>query len=248
MNVVMSAITCVDCQKILDNPILLPCGQSVCLQHVENLPSKSYDCKSCGLEHKSEDIKLYVNKAVENLIKAHLEKIDLGADYNEACQSCDQLDELVKQFEELRKDPTLFINDTVSKLKSQADILREELKLMIDAKANKLIDELDEYERECKSKLDTSELRNTLDKMEKDVTAVKKDLHECRNLLSYFDSKIEDLKTIKKKSKESIVKMKRKKLYLKQEFLLQNFLHYHESVKSFPKNLCTIHSEEFSFG
>lgn len=245
MNVFKNAITCVDCRKILDKPILLPCGQLVCLQHVENLPVESYDCKSCDLEHKKDDIKLYINKTVESLVKANLEKIDMGAEYNEAYECCGQLDKLIKQFEALRKDPGFFINEIVCKFKNQTEILREELKLMIDTKANKIIDELEEYERECKSKLSTCEFKKSTQEIENELAIINKDVNKWEKRLNDFELKDEQKIYISLKCKQNLVSLKMKMCIFKQTILMNQVEQFFNNLRDFLEN--SNHSEKNNF-
>lgn len=138
---------------------------------------------------------MYINKALENLIEANFDKINLEAN-KDACESCEQLDELISQFESLRKDPEMFINTTVNKLKSQTDILREELKLKIDIRANKLIEDLDKYERNCKLQMETDQFKEYFNQIKQGVDCIRNNLDEWRTKLDYFDTQPKQLKKI----------------------------------------------------
>lgn len=235
MNVLKEAITCCDCKKILETPVFVPCGKSVCIRHLKNLPDNRYDCKSCGQQHKANRENMFVNTALENLIKANLDKFDFGEEYLKAFDYCKQLRHLTDQLDELRKDPAYFIDDTIAKLKNQAEILREEWKLTIDAETNQLIGELNEYERICKCNLETNEFVTKLKTIENELISDKQTLREWENMLNNFYRVEEQNTTISKNCKQRFVYLKNRMLTLKQELLMKNLDKYYEYLKDFPK-------------
>lgn len=247
MNVLKSAITCKQCRNILKKPILLPCGESVCLEHVQNLPDNIYYCKFCTQEHTILNGELYMNKSLENLINANLCNVNLGDEYSNALDDCKQLGELISEFETMRKDPAYFINDTLTKLRNQTDILREELKLFIDKEANKIIDELNQYERDCKSKLETNEFKMSMLKIDTEMETIKKELNDWENQLSYFDSKQEKLKTIYEKCRKNAATLRRKTFNFKQELLAYNLQQHFDNLKNYPNIVKNIELGNYSF-
>lgn len=235
MDVIKTSTICCDCEKVLEKPILMPCGQSVCLRHVENVPNNIYGCKSCGQEHKTNPEYLFINKGLENLIKANLDKIPFSYEYTKAFDYCQQLNDLIMEFELLKKDSSNFVNQIIGKLKNQTELIREEYKLIIDTNANKLIDELNEYERECNSKLERSEFQSVVDKIESDISSIKQDLGEWDKELNDFVSTEEQFETIKEKSREHLFNVDKQTFNFKRQLLTQKLEKFYDSIETFSK-------------
>lgn len=235
MNVIKSVITCCDCDKILEKPILLPCGQSACLRHVENSPNNTYDCVFCGHDHLINCENLVVHAGIERLIKANFDKIKFSYHYKRAYDYCEKLNKTIDNLEVIKKDPANFVNETIGKLKNQTDVLREEFKLFIDNEANKIIDQLTEYERECMSKTETTECKMDIEKIENDLIKAKQDVRDWKDILNDFDSTEEKFTTIKKNSRESLINFKLKTCNIKRELLTNNLMQHYDSIEKFSK-------------
>jgi hypothetical protein len=148
MNVIKKAITCSVCKSTLDAPVLLPCGKSICEKHVQT-ESDAFACDDCDLDHRIPENGFPRNKIVEDLVRAKIQKLKLGEDYDNLRQSCVNFNGLIESIQHLKNDPTLYINEMIGEIKNAIDLRRDELKLQIDEEAQVLIDELAEYEEDC---------------------------------------------------------------------------------------------------
>jgi len=68
--------TCLICSKIFKSPFSLPCGDTICEEHLnesQNLKNNSIKCQSCGdvFEAKNNQM-IRPNKALQNLIQKEL--------------------------------------------------------------------------------------------------------------------------------------------------------------------------------
>ena len=86
MDELKSLVMCKICKKIFKNPIILPCGETICSEHILNQPHKHkskesslntrvISCHFCKKEHilPLSDADLIVNKLAESL--THLIKV-----------------------------------------------------------------------------------------------------------------------------------------------------------------------------
>jgi hypothetical protein len=86
MEAILNLIKCVECKSVLNTPVLLRCGHSICQEHVVNNKSeiKQYHCLDCDLDYAIPDEGFPRNVALETLLNANKSKI-------EAANVCPQL-------------------------------------------------------------------------------------------------------------------------------------------------------------
>jgi len=69
-----STLTCSYCSKIFKDPILLPCHDSICREHLFNkdvCKENKLKCKQCSEEFQVKDIVFKSNEALTKLIESH---------------------------------------------------------------------------------------------------------------------------------------------------------------------------------
>jgi hypothetical protein len=74
MNQWKSQLTCSYCSKIFKDPILLPCEDSICREHLFNKDVRKENklkCKQCNEEFRVKDSEFKSNKALTQLIESH---------------------------------------------------------------------------------------------------------------------------------------------------------------------------------
>jgi hypothetical protein len=145
-----SQVTCSYCSRIFKDPILLPCHDSICREHLnERDPRKAnrIKCKKCNQEFgvKSNDFKS--NEALAQLIESqsHLR--------NEELSLKQQLEISIKKFfdyyDEFTLNRTKLESDVYNhfhEMRFQVDEHREELKKKIDEIALAMIDKIKKHE------------------------------------------------------------------------------------------------------
>ena len=140
-------LSCKYCNEIFNNPIALPCGDSICKHHIDELisnrSSNTFLCPLCNEENCS-NLKFKVNKLIQRLIKRELHEFRLNPKYENSLKS---LKTEIENLETILKDPENYIFEEISELKRQVDLDRERLKNEIDDSANDLIKQLESYEK-----------------------------------------------------------------------------------------------------
>ena len=69
-----SKLTCSYCSKIFKDPIDLPCGDSICRQHLSErdvVKEKRIECKKCNQEFRINDYEFRSNTNLKNSIERH---------------------------------------------------------------------------------------------------------------------------------------------------------------------------------
>ena len=153
MDIILNAIKCEICHEILESPVLLPCTDNICKKHVSNQTNGVIRCEKCGVEHQIPAHGFLSVPALEAIIKSEIGHMDFGSVHNETKKSCESIENTLKEFEVLLKDPFVFTHEKISELKNSVQLKGEELKLRIDEEMKILLDKLEEYERQSKEYL-----------------------------------------------------------------------------------------------
>jgi hypothetical protein len=144
-----SSFTCdfEGCGKYLDSPVTLPCGFTICLQHIEN--RINFECSKCKIEHKSIDENGFrINYKLSDIINYNHH---LDGKHKEVKVLYDKLESSVNEFKKSNlADPDTFIYDYFSNLRNQIDLHREEMMRKINKKSEKILKELSDLENELK--------------------------------------------------------------------------------------------------
>lgn len=63
-------LQCSNCAKILESPVLLPCGDSVCKKHTTNESNEAILCLKCEIEHPLHaNVEFLPNNALAEIIE-----------------------------------------------------------------------------------------------------------------------------------------------------------------------------------
>jgi hypothetical protein len=138
----MTNLVCNHCKKILSDPVVLPCGSTICNQHVKSLPSKSniFECTTCSIGHFVPD----KGFAKNNRLRVDLENENFLTQIQKLKK--DSIMEMIKIQESLVDDLILKCNEFeylnheyFADIECQIELRRENLKLKIDSLSEELI-------------------------------------------------------------------------------------------------------------
>ena len=146
--------SCDKCKLFLQDPILLPCGNTVCLQHVSQ-NRKVYSCGQCNQHHEIPDSGFPFNKKILESISRNEH---LTSETKAAKDALDQLDLLINQNKYLlNKDKFIYdyFYEIKAKIESHRDKLasvsrEDEIRKIINEKAGDFLSILNENEDYCK--------------------------------------------------------------------------------------------------
>jgi hypothetical protein len=150
MEKVDDSIKCPICKKIFNVPVILPCGESICKEHVIK-KTKIY-CEVCDEDHLIPSGGFISNKKLEQMIASKVYKLNFDAEYVNATNKCKKLDEMLDEINLLNQDSRNYICEVIGELKRDVGLKREEFKAQIDVEAEAAIKKLIKYETECKKK------------------------------------------------------------------------------------------------
>lgn len=214
MNKVTNAIKCIDCQQILQQPVLIPCGHTICNHHASRSGS-SYTCPICRVEYfpSVEGGGFPPNKALETMV-SEIPALDFGQDHKRAVQVCNDLTTEIQTLKSICDDPVHYIHERSSEYRNRVDLKREMIKLAIDEYADKLIKSIEEHEKECKTEISSSDIEGffhpawemvnmampkrdefvgTLNSLKVDIKQYEETTNKCADLVGMLRRKIKEI-------------------------------------------------------
>ena len=142
---------CKICKNVLVDPILLPCGETVCKVHQDKVSKGK--CMSCSGTHTAPKEGFPENRIVKNQLDLGANKICLNVsqfnDYNKIIQN---LNNNLKEIEAIRKDPKNYIGEYFGELTRQVDLRRETLIEDIHKYSDELIQKIEKLKQDCVAK------------------------------------------------------------------------------------------------
>ena len=177
---VNSFVICKWCSMKLVDPVVLPCGKTICSSHQVKFKrgkdnKKKAVCKLCDKEHRlSINESFPVNDVVLNLLCSRIEKLNFNDldSYKSAEEKFRDLSELKEQFDRNKGNPDEFVFKYFSSVRNQIDLKREELIQEIHKFCLRLVEEVNAREKECSENLkhiDMQEVPEFVKKLEKDL-------------------------------------------------------------------------------
>ena len=143
------------CNKYMEKPVTLPCGFTVCQEHIKSNDDRSekenysFKCQVCNNEHTvSKD--LAINQSVSELME---NDIHLSQEQKELKANITNIEAIL--FDHLKNCPEVYIHDYFSNLRNQIDLHREKSIQTIHKRSDEMIKELNETENKCNDNLKT---------------------------------------------------------------------------------------------
>ena len=173
---------CPTCMKILNLPVILPCGHTICKEHVDKAVENNetnIKCKICIESYVIPPNGFVRNRALESLLEKETKKVGFGENfrvyYKSTKETLESFEEFLDELSRIKNDPEMKIQTVISELKNKVDLKREEIKNEIDRKALALIERIDEFKKECKA--NASNVKSDC-KLDETLERLKNDLNE----------------------------------------------------------------------
>ena len=146
---VNNLLNCIKCEGLIDEPRLLPCGNSICSycsSSIQLANNKEFQCLICNELHEMTQKGLPINKVLVNLLSFEPINVSRGKAFDSLQQI--MIDILKKQnvFKHRLSNPTDYIKEHFIELRNEVQLATEQFHEQIDAINKELIDEIDEYE------------------------------------------------------------------------------------------------------
>ena len=197
-------LSCQICNKILKEPVHLPCHCTICQAHLtdDSVQDGLITCEPCGDEFVAKNIQIKANK----LATLHLNAEHHLSDEEKMLKN--DIDNLIAEFQQLydqlkREKTQLGINchEHFVEIRRQIDIHREELKEKIDQIALEMIEKTKEQEEVFKQKLNEAQCGNEFnvgnerERLEEEFRNLNLDLEHVTLLKQSQEANVSSLKT-----------------------------------------------------
>ena len=212
---------CSRCLETLDEPRILPCGETVCSRclsfiYVEN---KKFNCIMCSKQHTMPDEGLPLNKTVLNLLSIQPSQVYRSHSVEELKQT---LDIMLKKITQMHYS----LDHGVDKIKEQCIELKKDVQLATEEAIQQLIicsdemlKEIDQFEADTRKAYTQTENTNHLKEMVDEISKKLKSFHsECTEYLK--QAQINDQEILNAKKHAAILNEKAEL----GEFYLNNFI------------------------
>jgi WD40 repeat protein len=170
LNKKMNKILCIcefnECRLYLEDPVALPCGSTICLEHVKDI-EKNFSCGICGNDHLVPENGFQINKTLNDLLKQGFHLNDMQ---KKSAKLFDKFDSLFREHELI--DPQCSIHDSFFQTRNKLDLRKELLIERINKKSEEILIELNEAENECKMNCNNL-IKSNLNELKEEVFSLK---------------------------------------------------------------------------
>ena len=166
-------LKCSKCKERLDEPTMLPCGQTVCSPCLNSIyvNNKKFKCIICNNEHPMPENGLPINKVVQALLSMQPKEVYRG-------QAVETLKETLNAMRNKRNLLQTTSNNGIDKIKEKCIELRNQVQVateqaikQINDLSDSFIKEIDQYEKETiksyqSNKVDREEIIKTINDLD----------------------------------------------------------------------------------
>jgi hypothetical protein len=231
-------LTCSYCSRIFKDPIVLPCNDTICRQHLSEKEVKQankIECTKCKKEFVVKGNEFKSNEDIVKLIesKSHLNDEELILK-QELEASIRRFFEIYDQFMQNKTQLESDVYDHFQELRFQIDQHREELKKKIDDIALQMIDKVTENEDSFSKNLKAN--YSSFDNSK----SLKNELNEIEETFRNPNLLIQTIKEMQQRQEESLnnIQLKLNEMSLVKEFL--------EKKNEFQPNSSLLYQNETS--
>ena len=184
---------CFICNKILLEPIKLPCNGRICAEHIQNLTKSVFECKSCKKEHFMHQHEFIRDLELQKQIDADRHLTANEKKHQSSINSLfEQMFELFADFSLKFNEFEYFNHEHFAELERQVEIRRENLKIQID----EISDEIIKQVKEKKQTFIDAARNISIDKIKERIERDKVESIEQFRLLNFSIQACQDLKKL----------------------------------------------------
>jgi len=148
---VNNLLNCIKCEGRLDEPRLLPCGNSICSycsSSIQLANNKEFQCLICNELHEMPQKGLPINKLALEMLSFKSIDVSRGKAFDSLQQITLDIQKKQNVFKYRLYNPNDFIKEHFIERRNEVQLATEQFHEQIDSINKKLIDEIDEYENE----------------------------------------------------------------------------------------------------
>jgi hypothetical protein len=179
------------CNKCFKEPITLPCGDTVCKEHI-NSHDTTFTCQICAKEFIIPEEGFSINRKINAFIRKNSH---LTGQQREVKDLFDKLERMINNFTKSNSaNPQLYIHEYFAAIRNKIDLHRDQMIDSIQKRSEELLNKLKDVEQECyqnEKKLEKTnfkeqnedEMKNVFEKL-REVDIKKNELVEMKDILN----------------------------------------------------------------
>lgn len=219
MEIINESIQCGQCRQLLHSPVVLPCGNSICREHVTTCVEPSLYCLSCQSDHEIPEAGFCPNRALEQIISTRIRNFKYPEDYVKSIESCNVSLMVLKQMKDkLDLSAENYITKMYDEMRNKIELKRETFKLTVADDYDKLAHNLDIFKQDCLDNIDKH--GDLIEEVKKLKDNLKKRLKES-DKTSDMVAILKDSQQLEAKFKELKDALMRNKLHLYRKQMIQ---------------------------
>ncbi len=190
-------LNCKICKDVLVDPVLLPCGETICKAHTDMISKGK--CASCTGTHTVPKEGFLENRILKDQLDYEINKINLNySQFKSNSKIIQDLNEKLKEIVAIRNDPANYIHEYFDELTRQVDLRRETLIEDIHKYSDELVQNIEKLKQDCVAKSkETTKITVELETIKVKIN----ELNSTLNSSEIYDIKLKEMMS-KKKSKE----------------------------------------------
>ncbi len=143
------------CSELLQDPVVLPCGQTVCKIHSTKITEQIFSF--CSLIHSLPRKGFPTNKFVQVQLDMQQDNLEANNNLDECQKILKEMKKKIKELESIKTDNLNYIYEYFAELRRQVDLRRDNLIYQIEQFSNETIEEIYRLQLECADKLQKNE-------------------------------------------------------------------------------------------
>lgn len=151
--IIKQLISCKMCENRLVDPIILPCGETICNHHVKDQESDLFKCVLCSDQHQVPSNGFAKNKQISRALENNIDRSTLGQAYCNACENTEKLGSALREYELVVSDKDSFIYEFFSTLRNKTDLNVEQFRSRFEEAVANHRQNIDLYEKECRKNM-----------------------------------------------------------------------------------------------
>ena len=146
-------LICKICEKYYLNPVILPCGNNICKEHVNENNSQSYECNLCNDNHELPETGFIINQTLIDMMNLNMHLDERTRTLNDLFNDLDLINNKIDSIE---NDPEDFVYSYFSNEINKIDLKRETFILKVNEISDEMIKKVKQMETDsissCSSK------------------------------------------------------------------------------------------------
>ncbi len=147
LEAVKNVINCDLSNELLKQPVVLPCGGTVCGKHQALFKNKeTARCQICDEDHElSGSGHFPANKKVARLLEAEISRLDFGENYKQGLKLLQELKNVMTKYDEVKNKVVDLIFEKFQEMRRKVYLIREQIIQKVNECSEKIISDIDSY-------------------------------------------------------------------------------------------------------